>query len=136
MGGQKPESQSNKPIHVKYLYIVLGSISLGLGIIGIFVPVLPTTPFLLLTAFLYLKGSKKLYDKLMAHQKLGPYIKNFQEYKAIPLKTKVISITLLWITILFSAIFIVNVLWLKLFLIVIAIGVTIHILSFKTLKKK
>jgi len=121
---------------VKYLYIVLGSISLGLGIIGIFVPVLPTTPFLLLTAFLYLKGSKKLYDKLMAHQKLGPYIKNFQEYKAIPLKTKVISITLLWITILFSAIFIVNVLWLKLFLIVIAIGVTIHILSFKTLKKK
>lgn len=118
---------------MKYLYVIFGTISLILGIIGIFLPVLPTTPFLLLTAALYLKGSQKAYDKLMAHPKLGPYITNFQKYKAITLKTKIISVSLLWATILISAIFFVELIWLKILLIAIAIGVTIHILSYKTL---
>lgn len=119
---------------MKYFYIITGTISLSLGLLGIFLPVLPTTPFLLLTAFLYLKGSKKMYQRLMKHPTLGPYIRNFQEYKAIPLKTKIFSISLLWITILISAIFFVKIFWLKMILLVVAVGVTIHILSYKTLK--
>ncbi|MDD4921550.1 MAG: YbaN family protein [Bacteroidales bacterium] len=119
---------------MKYLYSFLGSLSLILGIVGIFVPVLPTTPFLLLSAALYFKGSKKLYNWLMGHPRLGPYISNFRIYKAIPLKAKICSISLLWLTILFSAIFVVSVFWVKVLLIGVAVAVTIHILSFKTLK--
>lgn len=119
---------------VKILYIILGSISLGLGILGAFLPVLPTTPFLLLTAALYLKGSPRLYEWLMSHKVFGPYIRNFRENKAIPLRAKIVSVSMLWITILLSAFLAVNTWWLRILLICIAIGVTWHILSFKTLK--
>ncbi|MDD4847980.1 MAG: YbaN family protein [Bacteroidales bacterium] len=119
---------------MKTLYLIGGTLSLILGIIGIFLPILPTTPFLLLTAFLYLKGSKKWYDWLMSHPKLGTYIRNFQIYKAIPLSTKIVAIGLLWITMGFSIIWVVSAGWLKLLLLVIAIAVSWHILSFKTLK--
>jgi len=119
---------------VKILYSVLGSISLALGILGIFLPVLPTTPFLLLSASLYLKGSEKLYNWLMNHPKLGPYITNFRIHKSIPLKAKIISILMMWITILITVIYFIPLLPVKILLLLIAIAVTIHILSFKTLK--
>ncbi len=118
----------------KYVYIALGTISLGLGIVGIFVPLLPTTPFLLLTAALYCHSSDKLYNKLMNHKTLGPYIHDFRTHKSIPLKTKIISISLVWITIGYSIMCIVPLLFVKILLATIAIGVTIHILSFKTKK--
>ena len=70
---------------MKTLYIVLGSISLGLGILGIFLPLLHTTPFLLLTAALYFKGSPRLYNWLLNHRHFGPYISNFRENTTIPL---------------------------------------------------
>lgn len=101
---------------------------------GAFLPVLPTTPFLLLTAALYMKGSPRLYDWLINHRYLGPYIRNFRENKAIPMRAKIISVSTLWITILLSAFLAVNAWWLRIALICIAIGVTWHILSFKTLK--
>ena len=114
------------------LYIISGSISLALGTLGIFLPLLPTTPFYLLTAWLYMKGSEKLYRKVMSNKFFGTIVRDFQENKTIPLKTKIITVSLLWITILSSAFFFVSVLWAKILLIVIAIGVTIHILSYKT----
>lgn len=120
---------------MKSIYIILGGISLGLGIVGIFMPVLPTTPFLLLTAALWCKGSPRLYQRLLDDPRLGPYIRNFREYKAIPLHAKIVSVTLLWTTILLSAFLAVNVWWLRIVLILIAGGVSWHILSFKTLKK-
>jgi uncharacterized membrane protein YbaN (DUF454 family) len=121
---------------VKTVYIILGSVSLGLGILGVFLPVLPTTPFLLLTAALYLKGSPRLYEWLINHKYLGPYIRNFRENKAIPLRAKIVSVTMLWVTILLSAFLAVHVWWLRILLICIAICVTWHILSFKTLRKQ
>lgn len=111
--------------------IILGGISLGLGILGIFLPVIPTTPFLLLTAWCWLKGSPRLYSWLMSHPRLGPYIKAFQEDRRIPLRVKVISIATLWATITVSII-LVHPLWLRILLATIAIGVTAHILSFPT----
>ncbi len=119
----------------RYLLIVAGSISLALGIIGIFLPVLPTTPFLLLSAACWVKSSQRLYNWLLSHPRLGPYISDFMVHKAIPLKIKIISISLLWITLLYCAIFVTDLLWLRILFIVIAIGVTIHILSFKTRRK-
>ena len=80
---------------MKIFYTVTGTISLVLGIIGIFVPLLPTTPFLLLSAAFYFRGSPRLYRWLIQQKQLGPYIKNFREYRAIPLRAKIISLSLM-----------------------------------------
>lgn len=120
----------------KIIFRILGFSSLILGIIGIALPILPTTPFLLLSSFLFLKSSEKLYNWLLNNKILGQYIKDFQIEESIPLKVKISSISLLWITISTSAVFFIHILWLKLLLFAIAIGVTIHILHYKTKKKK
>lgn len=120
---------------MKYLYIAFGSLSLALGIIGIFVPLLPTTPFLLLSAALYFKGSPTLYQWLIHQKQLGPYIQNFRIHKAIPLRAKIISIMLIWSTILYGIFWIAPNLWIKILLFGIATATTWHILSYKTLNK-
>ena len=114
---------------------ILGLIALGLGILGAFLPVLPTTPFLLLAAALFMRGNKNLHNWLMTHPKLGTYIANFTQHKAIPLKVKIVSITTLWLTLLYCAICIAEHWALRAMFLAIAIGVTIHILSYKTLKQ-
>lgn len=116
------------------VFTILGLISLGLGVLGAFLPVLPTTPLLLLSAALFLRGNKRLYNWLMNHPKLGPYITNFMKHKSIPLRIKVVSITMLWATLLYCAIFVTEHWALRVLFIAIAIGVTLHILSYKTLK--
>jgi len=119
-----------------HLFIALGFITLILAIVGIFIPLLPTTPFLLLSAALFFRGSQKLYDWLINHKIFGTYIRNFREYKAIPLSTKVFAVSALWAMILSTA-FIVFDRWLiRGILISIAIGVTIHILHYKTLREE
>lgn len=113
---------------------ISGCISLGLGILGAFIPVLPTTPLLLLAAFLFLRGNKRLYDWLMNHPRLGTYISNFTQHKAIPMRVKVVSLSTLWLTLLYCAVFVADHWALRLFFLLIAVCVTIHILSYKTLK--
>lgn len=121
---------------VKYLYITLGTVSLGLGIVGIVLPLLPTTPFLLLTAALYLKSSPRLYAWLMSRKYLGTYIRNFRENKAIPFHGKIIAITLIWITHLYCVFYILDHWWwAQLFMLLLAITITCHLLSFKTIKR-
>ena len=120
----------------RYLLISAGTIFLGFGIIGIFLPILPTTPFLLLAAACYARSSKRFYDWLMNNKWFGTYIKNYREGRGVPLKFKIFTISLLWITILVSVFFVINNYWVKIILILIAIGVTIHILTIKTYKKK
>lgn len=114
---------------IKGLLIIAGMVLVGLGILGIFLPLLPTTPFLLLAAVCYAKSSRRFYNWLLGNKWFGKYIKNYREGKGIPLKIKIFSISLLWLTILFSAIFIVNILFVRIILIMIAIGVSIHISS-------
>ena len=114
---------------IKLILRIVGTISLILGILGIALPVLPTTPFLLLTAYCYLKSAPEWHKRLLESKHLGPYIKNFQENKCIPLHVKICSISLLWITICISCIF-VSLLWVRILLPAIAVGVTIHILSY------
>lgn len=121
---------------MRTICIILGTLFLALGIIGIFVPLLPTTPFLLLTAALYFKGSPRLYQWLLSHKYLGPYIKNYRENKAIPLRAKVISLLLMWGTMIYCIFFLIPLLWVKILLFLVATGVSVHILSFKTLKDK
>lgn len=120
---------------MKTLYVFLGSISLALGVLGIFLPLLPTTPFLLLTAALYFKGSPRFYQWLLNHKKFGPYIRNFRENKALTLRTKIISLSLMWGTMLYCMAFLIPYLWVNILLFLTAAGITYHILSFKTLRK-
>lgn len=120
---------------MKIILAFLGSLSLALGILGVFLPVLPTTPFLLLSAALYVRSSERLYNWLMQHRHLGPYIRNFRENRAIPLRVKIVSVSLVWATLLYCAVFVAWVWWMRLFFIAIAVGVSMHILHYRTLKK-
>ena len=119
----------------RWALILAGNFFLALGILGILLPLLPTTPFLLLAAACYFRSSEKFYNWLMNNKWLGNYIKNYREKKSIPLKVKVLSLSFLWLTIGYSVFFVVNIFLLRVILILIAIGVTIHVLSIRTLKR-
>ena len=121
---------------MKYIFAFFGTVSLLLGIMGVFLPVLPTTPFLLLSAALYMRSSQRLYAWLMSHKHLGAYIRNFREHKALPLRVKIVSVTMVWVTLLYCAFFVAKEWWMSAMFIAIALGVTIHILSYKTLKRR
>ncbi len=84
---------------VRGLLMVGGTFFLVLGLIGIALPILPTTPFLLLAAFCYARSSKRFYDWLLNHRWFGEYIRDYQEGRGIPLKAKVMGLSLLWFTI-------------------------------------
>jgi uncharacterized membrane protein YbaN (DUF454 family) len=120
----------------RYLFITLGTISLAIGLIGIIVPILPTTPFLLLAAFCYLRGSRRFYDWLLNNRVCGSYIRNYMEGRGMPLRVKIFTITLLWITIGISIWLTYPNLIVALILALVAIGVTIHIVLIKGRKKK
>jgi len=117
------------------LWIILGIFAFFLGLIGVFIPFLPTTPFLLLAAGFFLKGSDRLYQWLITHKVFGEYIRNFREYKALPMKTKIFAVITLWATILASVFFFTESSALKGLLVGIGIAVTIHILHYKTLNE-
>ena len=124
------ELSSNKIIRI--LWIIFGTLSLGLGLLGIILPVLPTTPFLLLAAYCYSRGSVRMHKWLLNHKWFGKYIRNYMEGKGIPLKTKIIAIASIWVTISFTSIFMVNVLWHRILLFIIAISVSIYLIRFKS----
>lgn len=116
----------------KYLYIFVGSASLALGVIGVFIPVLPTTPFLLLASFCYLRGSEGMYNWLIRHKIFGAYIYSYITYKAITKKTKISALIFLWSTLIISMLLL-STLYIRIFLIVVGVGVTLHLVGLKTL---
>jgi uncharacterized membrane protein YbaN (DUF454 family) len=120
----------------RYILIIAGTIFLGFGIIGIFLPILPTTPFLLLAASCYARSSQRFYNYLMNNKWFGNYLKNYYEGRGVSLKLKLFTISFLWITILSSIYFVINNFWVEIILIIIAISVTIHIITIKTYKCK
>jgi hypothetical protein len=119
---------------IRALLIIIGTISLVIGIIGIFIPLVPTTPFLLITAACYARSSERFYNWLLCNKLVGNYIKNYREGKGVALNIKIITLSLLWTTIVFSALFVVSTLLIRIVLIIIAVAVTVHILSIKTIK--
>lgn len=91
---------------IKRIFLLgVGLISLGLAIIGIILPLIPTTPLLLLAATCFIRSSDRLYKWLITHKYLGPYIKNYREGKGIPLTAKIVSVMLLWTSMLFTIFF-------------------------------
>ena len=121
---------------VKIVLTILGALSLGLGVAGIFVPLLPTTPLLLLAAWCFIRSSSRLYDWLLNHPYLGEYIRNFRENKAIPLRVKVVSVAMIWLTIGYCIVAVVEEYWwAQVALLLLAAAITWHILSYATLRR-
>jgi uncharacterized membrane protein YbaN (DUF454 family) len=134
----------NKRKPVRILLLIAGSISLFFGIIGIFLPILPTTPFLLLTAACYMRSSERMHNWLLNNKWFGEYIKNYQTGRGIPLNTKIIAISTMWITIFISMFFMVVrvteitdqwILIIRVILLLIATAVSIHLIKQPTYKK-
>ena len=85
---------------MKLLYNVAGSVAVVLGILGIFLPLLPTTPFLLLASWCFARGSDRLHRWLLSHRVFGEYLRNFEAGRGIPLKAKIVATVLLWTSLL------------------------------------
>ncbi|MCL4429268.1 MAG: YbaN family protein [Chloroflexi bacterium] len=135
--GQIPASKNRKHKLVRALLLVAGTISLTLGAIGIFLPILPTTPFLLLSAACYLRSSERMHKWLLGNRWFGEYIRNYQEGKGMPMKTKIVAIAFLWVAIIYSAFFALDeILIAQVALLLIALGVSIHLVRLPTLKNK
>jgi uncharacterized protein len=120
---------------VKILLIISGTISLVLGIAGIILPLLPTTPLLLLAAACYVRSSDRLYQWLIHNKYFGHYIVDYREGRGIPLRAKVIGVTVLWLSISYTSIFVVPLWPVKILLVLIAGYFTWFMLRIKTLRK-
>lgn len=110
---------------IKVLYGVLGTISLIIGIIGIVVPGLPTTPFLLLTAWLFFKSSDRLYQKLINNKFVGYYIVDYQKKRGLTMRTRLSSIGIMWVMITISTTLFINQYSIKVIVLVVGIIGTI-----------
>ena len=116
----------------KFLWNIAGTFCLALGLIGIPVPVLPTTPFLLLATVCYLRGSERMYRWMHANRYFGEYLSDYRAGRGVPKKTKVYSIATLWVVIGISMYALRENIPVVVVLLVVAFGVTAHILLIKT----
>ena len=113
--------------------IVCGTLSLGLGLLGVFVPLLPTTCFLLIAAWCYARSSSRLYDRLMRARWIGPYLRRYRDERAIPAHVKSASLAIMWITIGYSAYVFPNLL-VRIALLLTAIAVSWHLYKLPSAK--
>ncbi len=118
----------------KIIYIILGSIFVAIGVIGIFVPGLPATSFLLLASYFYVRSSPRLNNWLINHKVLGKFIKDFQKHRAMTVKHKVISITSMWFFISMSVVFFIENIYINGIVLLAGLIGTVVILSIKTLR--
>ncbi len=117
---------------IKTLYNIAGTTALLLGILGIFLPVLPTTPFLLLASACYMRGSERMHRWLMNQRHLGPYLRNFQAGRGIPLRAKLGALALMWTSLIISM-WIIPLPWVRALLPLPGIAVTIYLCRIRTL---
>lgn len=122
----------HRHLGVRYLLLGIGWLSIVLGVIGIFLPLLPTTPFLLLAAACFMRSSPRFYHWLVQHPKLGPWVHDYLDGQGIPLRGKVYALSLMWSSIALSC-YLVPLIWARLFMLSSAILVSLYILRQKTL---
>lgn len=115
----------------RYALLAIGWLCVGLGVIGIFLPVLPTTPFLLLAAACFVRSSQRFYVWLVMHPRLGPWFRDYLEGNGIPLKGKVYAIATMWLSIGVSC-WLVPLPWARIGMLASATLVTLYILRLKT----
>jgi uncharacterized membrane protein YbaN (DUF454 family) len=110
---------------VRAFFLAAGTVALVLGLIGIFLPLLPTTPFVLLAAACYARGSRRFYDWLLAQRTFGPIIHEWERHRSIPYRTKITAVVLMSLTLSTSIVFFVEPLWLKGLLAVMGVGLAV-----------
>lgn len=120
----------------KAILIFAGTVCVGLGVLGMFLPLLPTTVFLLMAAYCYSKSSERFHTWLLTNKVCGKYISNYKSGRGISARQKVSTILMLWASIGFSLWLVNGRLWLSLVLALVAIGVTAHILWLKTYREE
>jgi uncharacterized protein len=126
-----PDGQERGPWLRRFarpLWVVLGTIFLILGAVGVVLPVLPTTPFLLLTAACYARGSERFHHWVLHNRVFGQYLSDYYEGRGVPLRTKAVSLVLLWATIAFSM-YRVDHLHARLGLFALATAVSAHVIT-------
>jgi hypothetical protein len=116
----------------RLFFLSVGSTLLGIGVIGIIIPFLPTTPFILASAFFYGKSSKRLDNWISNSPYFGSYIENYKTKNGVPLNVKLTSIGFLWLTLVVSAFLFSNTWYIPLILIIVGMAVTLHIALIKT----
>lgn len=112
---------------MKALLVVCGSLCVALGVLGIFLPLLPTTVFLLMAAACYARSSDRFYQRLVSSRWLGGYIRNHREGRGMKRRDKAVTLAMLWIGIGATMIWTAEALWLRVLLLAIAVGVTVHV---------
>jgi uncharacterized membrane protein YbaN (DUF454 family) len=131
----EPTTASEVKIHhrpiVRWTLLAAGTVLVGIGILGIFLPLLPTTVFFLMAAWCYARSSQRFYDWLHKNRIFGKYLKNYREGHGIPRSTRIVTIVVLWGGILYS-IFVTESIIIRLVLAAIAVGVTIHLVMIPT----
>lgn len=131
----RPKTISSKSDVYRYLYLFSGFLLVAIGVLGIFLPVLPTTIFLILASACFMKSSPKANDWLKNHKLLGAYLRNYQDKTGLTIRAKVIHIAVLWIGILSSALIFTHDPAIRILLLLIALGVTIHLVMVKIAKE-
>ncbi len=116
----------------RYALIAAGSILVVIGAVGVVVPLLPTTPFLLLAAACYIRSSPKFYAWLIGNRILGAYIRDYLSGAGMPVRAKALTLSLLWVTIGATAVFAVESTAIRILLLIIALGVSAHIILIRT----
>lgn len=116
---------------MKGLLIVCGTLCVALGVLGIFLPLLPTTVFLLMAAACYARSSDRFYERLITHRWLGGYIRNHREGRGMRRRDKIGTLVLLWVGIGATIVWTAEAAWLRLLLLAIAVGVTVHVVRLR-----
>lgn len=126
----KHSGKASSPV-IRALFVILGLVSFGLGVLGIFLPLLPTTPFLLLSAYLFVRSSSRLYQWLINHRVFGRYIHDYIEKRSIPKRVKWYTLALLWASILWCIASLELGNLPRILLLAVAVGVTIHVVKLR-----
>ena len=119
----------------RFLLIICGSFSVAFAVLGIFLPLLPTTPLLLLAAYCFGRSSDRIHNWLINNKLFGNYIKNYQAGKGIPLHSKITAILSMWLVLIASGVWGTDLLIIRIVLFLAGTGVTIHLLRMPTFRE-
>ncbi len=135
---QKTDIEEKVIVHqnplVRWLLFIGGFVLVGIGVLGMILPLLPTTIFFLLAAWCFARSSERFHNWLYHNRLIGKYLRNYRDKGGMPRGSKIFTIAFLWAGIGTSAIFATDNLYVRILLAAIAVGVTWHLLAIKTIK--
>lgn len=120
----------------KGAYLIIGAISLLIGVVGLFLPIVPTTPLILLSAWCFFRSSPRIYEWVVSNERFGPTVKNFQEGRGITKATKIKAVIMMWLTISLTVYFYIRNYFIIALLYTISISVTIYLYRLPTIRDR